>query len=262
MAVNWVRFPGGDDRTREPTPEWPLETILDGVAAAGFGAVGFDHYTLDAYGGTPAQLAALLAQRGLRCSDVGIVAAGALDREAVDRLAHTAVALGARLCVAALYRDAPHDEVVRDLRVAAAILAPDGVRIAFEFTAYGTVRSLAEAAAICEDVGWDRCGLLLDAWHVFRGGESLDDVAALDSGRIALVHLDDGAPTAHPDPVFDGRFRRLPPGAGSFDLAGFADALAAAGYRGPLSLEVLSEELRQLPPAEGARRLRASMRRF
>jgi sugar phosphate isomerase/epimerase len=135
------------------------------------------------------------------------------------------------------------------------VLEPAGIRIAFEFTAYGSPTTLAEAAAICEAVGWDRCGLLVDAWHVFRGRESLAELAALDGNRIALVHVSDGDRVPHPDPIFEGRFRRLLPGLGSFDLKGFADALARAGYAGPVELEVLSQDLRQLPPAEGARQL-------
>jgi sugar phosphate isomerase/epimerase len=253
MAVNWVSF------ADEPAPLWPLETILDAVAAAGFTSVGLDHYTLGAYTGTHDDLAAQLRERGLRCSDVGIVAVGELDAAAVERLARTAVAVQAPLCIAALYRDVSHAEAVRDLRAAAEILSPCGVRMAFEFTSYGARRSLADAVAICDDVGWEACGLLVDAWHVFRGGESLADVAALGGGRIALVHFDDGAPDPHADPTFDGRFRRLLPGSGSFDLAAFAAALDAAGYRGPVAVEVLSAELRRLPPAEGARQLRESV---
>src|SRR5581483_2857227 len=105
----------------------------------------------------------------------------------------TANAVGASLCIAALYRPLSHDDAVRDLRAAAAILAPAGVRIAFEFTAYGNVTTLAGAVRLCDDAGWERCGLLVDAWHIFRGGESLADLATLDGGRIALVHVDDGA---------------------------------------------------------------------
>ena len=259
LAVNWVRFPAGAD-ARPPAPVWPLEGVLDGIAAAGFGAVGLDHYTLDAHGGTRDELARLLRERELRCTDVGIVALGELERAAVAALAETAAPLGARLCIASLYRPLPRDAIVRELRAAAAALAPAGIRIAFEFTAYGNPTTLADAVVICDAVGWERCGLLVDAWHVFRGGESLADVAALDGDRIALVHLDDGAASPHPDALFEGRFRRLPPGSGAFDLAGLKDALAAADYAGPLGLEVLSEELRRLPPDEGARRLRDAAR--
>jgi sugar phosphate isomerase/epimerase len=252
-----VRFPGSGE-TEAPRPEWPLEAVLDGVAAAGFAAIGLDHYTLG--GNDATSVAQALRARGLACSDVGIVALGMLDRADLERLAATAAELGAPTCIAALYRPLSHDEAVGDLRAASQVLAQAGIRIAFEFTSYGNTTSLAEAVAICEDVGWDRCGLLVDAWHVFRGGESLAAIAALDGDRIALVHVGDGAAEPSADSLREGRFHRLPPGAGAFDLDGFFDALAAAGYAGPVSIEVLSEELRRLPPREGARRLRRSLR--
>jgi sugar phosphate isomerase/epimerase len=233
--------------------------VLDGAAAAGFAAVGLDHHTLD--GRDPNEVAAALRARGLACSDVGIVRIGELRRADVEDLAEAGSALGADLCIAALYRPLEHADVVRDLRAAAAVLAPAGLRLAFEFTSYGNATSLADAVAICDDVGWERCGLLVDAWHVFRGGESLADVAALDGGRIALVHVDDGAAEPLADATVEGRCHRLLPGAGAFDLDGFFDALAAAGYAGPISVEVLSDELRRLPPGEGAQLLRQAASR-
>jgi sugar phosphate isomerase/epimerase len=258
-TLNWLRWPDGP--ATEPTAEWPLETLLDAVSGAGFESVGLDHYTLAACGGSLDDVAAMLAARGLRCSDVGIAAIGALDTSALARLTRAAAVLRAPICIAALFADAPHDDAVRDLRAAAAALAPAGTRLAFEFTSYGHARTLAAAAAVCEDVGWERCGLLVDSWHVFRGGEELSSVAALTGNRIALVHVSDGGALPHSDPVLDGRFRRRLPGTGSFDLAGFAAALAAAGYDGTVSPEVLSPALRRLEPSEGARRLRASLER-
>ena len=145
------------------------------------------------------------------------------------------------------------------------MLGDAGVRIAFEFTAYGHRRSLRDAIELCRAVGWKRCGLLVDTWHVFRGGEPLTLLRSLDAEQIALVHVNDAAPQSGLDPVlldpvFEGRFRRALPGAGTFPLGEFAEALAATGYRGTISVEVLSTELRQLPPHVGARQLLQSLR--
>jgi sugar phosphate isomerase/epimerase len=155
----------------------------------------------------------------------------------------------------------------RDSRAARAanVLGDAGVRIAFEFTAYGHRRSLRDAIELCRAVGWKRCGLLVDTWHVFRGGEPLTLLRSLDAEQIALVHVNDAAPQSGLDPVlldpvFEGRFRRALPGAGTFPLGEFAEALAATGYRGTISVEVLSTELRQLPPHVGARQLLQSLR--
>jgi sugar phosphate isomerase/epimerase len=258
LAVNWVRFPGGDEDVSEPMPVWPLEAVLDGAAAAGFGAVGLDHYTTGAHGRID-ELGSMLSARGLRCTDVGVLPIGEPGIvEAAERLAHTASATGANLCIAAFY--GPAQDPVRDLRAAAEILAGAGVRLALEFTAYGELRSLADAAELCAAVGWDRCGVLVDTWHFFRGGAPWPLLQELRGDRIALVHVNDGAPPSGLDPVFEGRFRRLPPGEGTFALGEFAAALDANAYDGPISVEVLSTELRQLPPAEGARQLLDSLR--
>jgi len=46
---------------------------------------------------------------------------------------------------------------------------------------------------------------------------------------------------------------RVLPGAGVIDLDGFLGTIAARGYDGPVSIELFSEELRALDPAEAAR---------
>ena len=260
LAVNWVRFPGGDEDVAEPTPAWPLETVLDGAAAAGFAAVGLDHYTTGAHGRID-DLGTMLSARGLRCSDVGVLPIGEQGVvEAAENLAHVASVTGATLCIAAFYAPAARADAVRQLRLSADILEAAGVRIALEFTAYGALQSLPAAVDLCEAVGWDRCGLLVDTWHFFRLGAPWPLLRALDGDQIALVHVNDGPPANGLDPVFEGRFRRLPVGAGSFAIDEFAGALDAIGYRGPVSVEVLSTELRRLPPAEGARQLLQSLR--
>ena len=60
--------------------------------------------------------------------------------------------------------------------------------------------------------------------------------------------------------MFESRFRRLPPGAGSLPLEEFRDAIATTGYDGVVSAEVLSAELRALSPEEGARALIGALR--
>ncbi len=255
LAVNWVQFPGGDEDVAEPTPAWPLETVLDGAAAAGFAAVGLDHYTTGAHGRVD-DLGTMLTARGLRCSDVGVLPIGGHGVvEAADHLARTAATTGAKLCIAALYAPTARADAIRQLRASADIFEAAGLRIALEFTAYGALQSPQAAVDLCEAVGWDRCGLLVDTWHFFRGGEPWALLRALDGDQIALVHVNDGPPANGLEPVFEGRFRRLPAGAGTFAIDEFAATLDAIGYRGPVSVEVLSTELRRLPPADGARRL-------
>jgi sugar phosphate isomerase/epimerase len=232
--------------------------VLDGAAAAGFAAVGLDHYTTAAHGRID-DLGAMLSARGLRCTDVGVLPVGEDGiLEAARQLARTASVTGAKLCIAAFYGPSP--DAVRDLRASADILADAGVRLALEFTAYGELRSLPAAVDLCDAVGWERCGLLVDTWHFFRGGAPWPILRGLHGDQIALVHVNDGTLPSGLDAVFEGRFRRLAVGTGTFAIDEFAAALAAIGYDGPISVEVLSTELRQLPPAEGARQLLDSLR--
>ena len=135
-----------------------------------------------------------------------------------------------------------------------------GLRIALEFAPYGGLRTLSDAIDVCAAVGWERCGLLVDTWHFFRSGEPWQLLRSLDADQIALVHVND-APAMERELVFESRFRRLPPGSGTFPLAAFADALAAVGYDGVVSIEVLSSALRRRPPADGARELLESLHR-
>jgi sugar phosphate isomerase/epimerase len=264
LAITWVRWPGGDEDVAEPTPAWPLETVLDAAAAAGFDRVGLDHYSVGGYlrdGATIDGLSRLLRTRGLRCTDVGVLPIGLGNaRAAAAELARVAAVTGAPVCIAALYADVAADDAIRELRAAGDVLDDAGVRMAFEFTAYGHRRSLREAIELCRAVGWQRCGLLVDTWHVFRGGESLTLVRSLDAEQIALVHVNDAAPQNGLDARFEGRFRRVIPGTGCFPLDAFARALDTIGYQGTVSVEVLASDLRRQPPHEGARRLLQSLR--
>jgi sugar phosphate isomerase/epimerase len=142
---------------------------------------------------------------------------------------------------------------------AAAVFAAGDVRMALEFAAYGSVATLPQAIALCGALGWERCGLLLDSWHVLRGEDPWPALESLDGSQIALVHLNDAAHLSSLDPVHDSRFRREPPGGGTLDLARFLDVLSAIGYRGEISLEVLSSRLAATPPAATARELMASI---
>ena len=233
-------------------PLWPLEDVLDAAAAAGFRDVGLDDHTTA--GADPGDVAALLRARGLACTDVGVLRVAAGDvRARAESLAALAAATGAGVCIAALETRTP-DEALPDLRTATAVLADAGVRTALEFVPYGGLPTLADAIDVCAAVGRERCGVLLDSWHFFRSGEPWALLRSLDADEIALVHVNDG-PEPEGDLVHDSRFRRLAPGAGTFALDDFADALEAIGYDGVVSVEVLSAELRRRPPAAGAREL-------
>jgi sugar phosphate isomerase/epimerase len=57
-----------------------------------------------------------------------------------------------------------------------------------------------------------------------------------------------------PDPIDEVINHRRLPGEGEFDIPGYIEACQEVGYDGPWGVEVLSEELRNLPMEEAFQR--------
>ena len=167
-------------------------------------------------------------------------------------LARLAERTGAGLCIGALYASPADDAVLDELERAAAILSAAGVRLALEFAPYSPLDSLAATVALCERIGWERCGVLLDAWHFFMSGAPWAELRSLAVEQIALVHLSDAPEPAGDDLRHESRFRRAAPGAGTLPIDELVAALRGIGYGGVVSAEVLSADLRATPPATGA----------
>lgn len=247
-TINWVRLPGGSDPGELPRPTRSVPDILRAAALAGFGGVGVDTVTAAGFvNGREGELADQFRAAGIRCTEVGVLSVGRGDgRDAAAVLARLAAATGAACCVTVLDA-APTAAVVTDLRTCAAILAEAGVRLAVEFLPYGPLPTLADAVEVCEAVGWQRCGLLVDSWHFFRGGAPWDVLHRLRGDQIAMVQINDAPPPRGDDLRFESRFRRVLPGLGEFDLRRWREVLIAGGYDGVVSAEVLSSELIALP---------------
>jgi sugar phosphate isomerase/epimerase len=256
-TLNWLRL-------EEPSAVPALPEILAAAAGAGFTAVGLDAITVARHlrdGGGPERVARLLRRHRLACTDVGVLVVDRPSAEAdAASLAELAAATGARLCIA-VFDTRPTPATLSALVRCGAVLSEADARVALEFVAYTGVPTLRDAIEICGVVGWERCGVLLDSWHFFRGGAAWDELRSVAADRLALVHVNDGA-DAGDDRVLESRNRRLPAGRGTFPLATLAAALAELGYGGVVSAEVLSEELRGLPLDVAARELMASLQSF
>jgi len=263
-TLDWLEYPDAGS-TREPVPACSLDEVLGAAAAAGFGAVGIDDRTFAAYrraGGSLGLLAEALQSHGLVCTDVGLLRIGESDALAsAEELAGLARATDASICLTAPTQPMTSAQLIDELASCAEILGGAGARLALEFVPYGQLPTLAAAIEICDAVGWERCGVLVDTWHFFRGESQWDLLRSLDRDQIALVHANDAPSMRCADLAFESRFRRVPLGAGSFAIDEFFDVLGRLGYRGVVSLEVLSAELRASAPAIGARLLIDSLQR-
>jgi sugar phosphate isomerase/epimerase len=125
--------------------------------------------------------------------------------------------------------------------------ADHGTKIGFELMPFAMIRTLGESLAMVQGAGQPNGGIAFDRWHFAKLRISNEDVARIPRQYIISVELNDGTfecPwSLHEDTI---NHRRLC-GEGEFDIKGFIRALQSAGYEGPWGIEVLSQELRQLP---------------
>jgi sugar phosphate isomerase/epimerase len=113
--------------------------------------------------------------------------------------------------------------------------AAHGVRIALEAPSQAvqlnTIERLRELLA---RAGHAACGLLVDAYHLHRGGGGLRALEDLGPGEIAYVQFSDvPASGLQPGQTLD----RLPPGQGIVPFREFFRLIARSGYAGHCSYE-------------------------
>lgn len=245
---------------------FPLEARAAAAANAGWTGMGFVHEDLVAtvvrigYAG----IRRILADHGIRHVEVEFLSdwdaePATPERAASDRmradLIQAAGELGARNVKASphLFAEPPPD--IARMRDAFAQLCedvrPTGANVILEIMPFTDVRTIDDGLAIVGDA--PNGGLLLDSWHVERGGVPHAEIAGMPPGRLLGVELDDSGPPAG-DLFDDTRFRRVLPGEGEFDLGGFLRAARAAGLATPyLGVEIISEVFRRQPPEVMAR---------
>ncbi len=83
--------------------------------------------------------------------------------------------------------------------------------------------------------------ILLDPFHMYTGGSSLDDLDFLSGDRIGIVHANDYPGQPPRETIGDGD--RLFPGDGIAPSAEFARRLDRLGYKGFLSLELFLKDV-------------------
>jgi 3-dehydroshikimate dehydratase len=126
--------------------------------------------------------------------------------------------------------------------------AERGMRIAYEALAWGRhVRDYDHAWRIAEAGDHPSLGTCLDSFHILSRGADPAGIRDIPAEKIFFLQLAD-APELVMDVLQWSRHYRCFPGQGGFDLAGFMEHVRAAGYAGPLSLEVFNDVFRQADP--------------
>ena len=143
----------------------------------------------------------------------------------------------------------------------AEVLNEHGVRFGIEFIGPQSLRpadqhdfiyNMEGMLELAAAIGSGNVGLLLDAWHLYTSGGSLDDLDKISSADIVNVHVND-APEGLTMAEYNDHDRRLPLESGVIPLAGFMKKLIALGYDGPVTPEPFSARVNAIEdPFEAA----------
>lgn len=119
-----------------------------------------------------------------------------------------------------------------------------GLRVGYEALAWGRfVNDHRDAWEIVRRADHPSVGLILDSFHTLGRKLDPDTIRSVPGDRIFFVQLAD-APLIEMDLLYWSRHFRSMPGEGDLDVGAFMQAVAATGYRGPVSLEIFNDQFR------------------
>src|SRR5271170_5526407 len=134
-----------------------------------------------------------------------------------------------------------------DLAEMATRAAARGLRVGYEALAWGRhVNRWRHAWKIVQLADHVALGLIVDSFHTLAVNDDPSGIADVPADKLFFVQLA-GAPRLTMDALSWSRHFRNFPGQGELPVAAFLRDALAAGYRGPLSLEIFNDEFRAAP---------------
>lgn len=199
-----------------------------------------DDPNYDMLGDTPTVRETLAALRdtGIRVSDVEILRLTPdFNLASLTPFFETAARLEARQVLVA-GNDDNLQRCAENLAQLAQTGAAYSLTMNLEPMPWTPMRTLADAQALIAASGQRNVGILVDAIHFWRAGESLEALAALPPQLLNYMQLCDApalTPGDNQELIYQARCARNVPGEGGLDLHGLMAALPASL---PISLEV------------------------
>lgn len=244
------------------TNSWNVREAIEGCARAGLPWIGLWREKVQEYG--LAQSKRLVTDAGLQVSSLcrggWFPAASKQERQArIDdnrRALAEAVELGTDVLVL-VCGPAPDGNLVAGramVEEAISQLLPDaqaaGVKLAIEplhpmFAAdRSVIVTMAEANRLIEYFRSDFLGVVVDAYHVWWDPDVHAQIARA-SGHILGLHVSDW-----PVPLPDTLLGRVMMGDGVIDLRSLRSTVEAAGYQGPIEVEIFNRAIWDAPGDE------------
>lgn len=122
--------------------------------------------------------------------------------------------------------------------------AKRGLRVGYEALCWGKhVNDHRDAWEIVRRADHDNVGIILDSFHTLARGIDPKSIRSIPGDKIFFVQMAD-APLITMDLLYWSRHFRNMPGEGDLAVTDFTRAVMAAGYQGPLSLEIFNDQFR------------------
>jgi len=144
------------------------------------------------------------------------------------------------------------DESVRVLNELCDIASQYDVSLAFEFLGQTdcTVQTLDLAHEIVRTANRTNLGLVLDSFHFYAGGSTIEMIEALDPKLLTVFHINDAEDLPREE-LNDSH--RLLPGLGILPLRAIVGAFKRIGYDRVASVEIFRPEYWEMDPIKLAR---------
>ncbi|WP_373519057.1 sugar phosphate isomerase/epimerase family protein [Pricia sp.] len=109
-----------------------------------------------------------------------------------------------------------------------------------ELWGMGALHKLADCAKIAIGTAHPDAAILLDFYHIYRGGNSWETLDLLNGARLPVIHINDYPATPSSDKLTDAD--RVLPGEGICPFDEILPKLYASGFRGGLSVELFNKD--------------------
>jgi 4-hydroxyphenylpyruvate dioxygenase len=248
-----------------------LAEKLNAIAAAGFDGIEIFDNDLVASPLSPAEVASRCADLGLRIDlfqpvrDIqGVPPEGfdaVLHRLRVKLAVMSELGVSTLLACSNVRSDSLGDPdlTAEQLHRVGELAAEHGATVAFEALAWGRhVNRVGQAWDTVQRADHPAVMLAVDTFHMLARGDDAAALAGVPGDRIGFLQVAD-APLMDMNVLDWSRHFRCFPGQGALDVTGVVAAVLEAGYRGPLSLEVFSDVVREAEPGVTARDAMRSM---
>lgn len=144
------------------------------------------------------------------------------------------------------------------LRETAQLLKDFGLRLGLEYVGPKTawtsqrfpfIHTMIEMKELLSAIDCPNTGFLLDSWHWWNAGDTVDDILSLKAEQVVAVDLND-APAGFPKDDQVDNHRELPCATGVINVADFLNALNRIGYDGPVRAEPFNAILSKMAKEE------------